>query len=561
MAPVTCAGTAGRPLLLAAVLLASLLPTALAARHQMLRSLKQAETGPVTRNYDLVLTYITAAPDGIARQVIAVNGKFPSPPIEMVEGDRLIARVVNNLNTTTSIHWHGFTHRDGTCNMDGVPGITQLLIQPGETKVYNFTSDLAGSYWYHAHNSVQYVNGLRGPLIVHERNAKPIRDDLTLMLGDWYHRQSQDLLVNQFLVPESEGAEPVPDSALFNGIGQLGCRNALSSGNPAFSKNPDCKYARLVAQRGGTCDSPTIRLRLINSAAFAAFNITVDGHRMRIIAADATPIEPVNVGHIRINPGQRYDALLCRTDGGYGEGAFWIRGWMDQDVFDSPGKHVQVLGILQYTKNPDIIPTTTYNYQGYGLGGRYTEQGFQLDPNSLSTALPGALPAPRPTVNITTDIIFRPEPSGPLAGVTLGTFDNVPWALMPANMNETVLQRLERGDPNPFPAGAPHRYFNLTDVVMLVLNNEDDGQHPIHLHGGRFYVLAQGKPDAGKFDPATDKLNFVNPLLRDTATIAATSWMAILFRADNPGVWLFHCHIDWHMSGGLAEAFVFGLRP
>jgi hypothetical protein len=79
--------------------------------------------------------------------------------------------------------------------------------------------------------------------------------------------------------------------------------------------------------------------------------------------------------------------------------------------------------------------------------------------------------------------------------------------------------------------------------------------HPIHLHGHDFYVLGQG---AGTFDinSTPNTLKYVNPPRRDTAILPGGGWLALAFPTDNPGAWLMHCHIAWHVSDGLAVQFL-----
>lgn len=90
----------------------------------------------VTYNWDI--TWVTASPDGFARPVIGVNGKWPSPTIEVDLHDRLVVNVYNKLgNESTSLHWHGLPQRD-TAFMDGSTGITQCPIPPGERFTYDF---------------------------------------------------------------------------------------------------------------------------------------------------------------------------------------------------------------------------------------------------------------------------------------------------------------------------------------------------------------------------------------------------------------------------------------
>lgn len=79
--------------------------------------------------------------------------------------------------------------------------------------------------------------------------------------------------------------------------------------------------------------------------------------------------------------------------------------------------------------------------------------------------------------------------------------------------------------------------------------------HPIHLHGHDFYVLGRG---SGLFNTTTSPstLTWDNPPRRDTALLPGGGWLAIAFPTDNPGAWLMHCHIAWHVSDGLAVQFL-----
>ena len=96
------------------------------------------------------------------------------------------------------------------------------------------------------------------------------------------------------------------------------------------------------------------------------------------------------------------------------------------------------------------------------------------------------------------------------------------------------------------------------DVVEIQLNNLDTGKHPFHLHGHNFQVLARADDNAGEYDPtnATENQFPSAPVRRDTLLVRPLSYFVVRFRADNPGVWLFHCHIEWHTSSGLIATFI-----
>ena len=94
------------------------------------------------------------------------------------------------------------------------------------------------------------------------------------------------------------------------------------------------------------------------------------------------------------------------------------------------------------------------------------------------------------------------------------------------------------------------------DVVELVLNSLDPGKHPFHLHGHAFQAVVRSDPDAGPYDPNNVTSLPKTPMRRDTLMINPRGHFVIRFKADNPGVWLFHCHIEWHIDSGLVATII-----
>lgn len=98
--------------------------------------------------------------------------------------------------------------------------------------------------------------------------------------------------------------------------------------------------------------------------------------------------------------------------------------------------------------------------------------------------------------------------------------------------------------------------LNHHDVIEIVLNNGDDGAHPFHLHGHNFQLVHRSEEDAGIFIDGEDVKLPKTPMRRDTVVVKGNGNIVIRFRADNPGVWLFHCHIEWHMDQGLIATMI-----
>lgn len=132
------------------------------------------------RQYDWEITNTTCAPDGISRTCLLVNGQYPGPTIFADWGDIVEVRVKNSLqNNGTGIHWHGIRQLN-TNSQDGANGLTECPLTPGDTKTYRWQATQVslpvtwwsviligvqhGSSWYHSHYTVQYGDGIVGPI-------------------------------------------------------------------------------------------------------------------------------------------------------------------------------------------------------------------------------------------------------------------------------------------------------------------------------------------------------------------------------------------------------------
>jgi len=152
---------------------------------------KSDATGPL-REFRLVAGQgeVEVAPGKIYRNWM-YNGQFPGPEIRVKEGERLRITVENQLPEETTVHWHGVPVPNA---MDGVPGLTQKPIAPGERFVYEFEATPAGSYIYHSHVGLQIDRGLIGPLVIEEATPHVTYDrDYALVLDDYLPGDPQPL--------------------------------------------------------------------------------------------------------------------------------------------------------------------------------------------------------------------------------------------------------------------------------------------------------------------------------------------------------------------------------
>jgi FtsP/CotA-like multicopper oxidase with cupredoxin domain len=145
-----------------------------------------------------------------------------------------------------------------------------------------------------------------------------------------------------------------------------------------------------------------------------------------------------------------------------------------------------------------------------------------------------------------------------------GSINHTTWAVSERFTPLLALERLTwPADPEPF---IPET--DGAEWIDIVLNNFDDRGHPFHLHGHDFYVLASHAPSrVGSYDlfnpfdnqpPVGGPLNLLNPLKKDTVYVPSMGYVVLRFRANNPGLWLLHCHVLWHQSVGMGMAFQIG---
>ncbi|EPQ53867.1 ferroxidase [Gloeophyllum trabeum ATCC 11539] len=492
------------------------------------------------------ITYVyNAIPDGLAeRRVIGVNGSWPPPPIEVSTNDTILLHALNSLDEVATLHHHGMFFNASTW-MDGALGVSQCGIPPGASFDYVVPingSGQWGTYWVHAHAKGQYVDGLRAPVVIHPpTEVYDYDDEYTIVLGDWYHDE-QKVLLKQFIsIANPGGAEPVPDSALVyythNGqyMGPIPGTTPSSwvTSNVGYNEN-----ATIPFERG-----KKYRLRIVNTSAFAGFYFWIDGHEMQIIEADGVDTQPQPVDMLNLAVAQRYSVLVYARNDSDSDAKNWaVHANMDTVMFDT----------VPDTLNPNVTSSISYTTPPASLA-----EITQLDPvdeyvdvNDTALVPVQAVPQLPPAAKtIELEVSFDTMQDGTNhAMFNLQTY-NTP--LVPAVFSELTLGE------NATVAGAygPLSFVvDHLDVFDIVLKNGDAGKHPFHLHGHQFQLVGRATDytsDNATLNPPLDE-GQANPMRRDTVMVPSMGSATMRVVADNPGVWFFHCHIEWHLEVGLA---------
>ena len=148
-----------------------------------------------------------------------MNGSYPGPLIEACWGDDITVHVTNHVKTNgTTIHWHGMRQLH-TNEADGVNGVTQCPIATGSTYTYNFKAMQYGHSWYHSHYSLQYPDGVAGPMVIHGPTSGNWNEALDpILISDWNH-DSAFAAFQVELDASPPFFAPSSDSVVLNGIG------------------------------------------------------------------------------------------------------------------------------------------------------------------------------------------------------------------------------------------------------------------------------------------------------------------------------------------------------
>ncbi|KAI9359651.1 laccase [Zopfochytrium polystomum] len=463
------------------------------------------DTG-VTRTYYLALNNVTMAPDGVSRWVTAFNNSIPGPTITADWGDTVVVYVTNNLaNNGTALHWHGL-RQNYTAASDGVPGVTQCAIAPGDTFKYTWRATQYGTTWYHSHFSLQYGNGAFGAIVINGPATTNYDVDLgPLLIHDWAHEDSF------YLFSINTGAPPGAENGLINGT------NKYNSAGSYFSTT--------------VTSGNTYRLRVVNSGVYAHMKFMIDNHSFQVIAADLVPIVPYNTTVLDVALGQRYDIVFTANQTASN---YWIRAIPQLSCTNNKNQN-GIKGILRYSTASNLTadPTTT----AYTYTDNCGDQTMSLTPKLTKT-----ISASSATASGSVPVTFSQQ-----KWYINGKTQVIDWA----NPSLGMVEAQNTSYPSAF--NVISLSGTSSDWAYFVITASNAVDHPMHIHGHDWWVLARGTGTfTGKF---TDYLTTAVPR-RDVVVLPASGYLAVAFPLDNPGTWLMHCHIAFHASEGLSLQFV-----
>jgi len=248
-----------------------------------------------------------AGPDFIAW---TYNGRVPGPEVRVKEGEIIRVVLENFLPEGTTIHWHGIPIVNA---MDGVPGVTQEVVKPGERFVYEFEARPAGTYLYHSHARYQLDQGLYGPLIIEPSRPEESYDrEFSLVLEDWVMKDGGGVAPARRRPPMGRGMM----GGMMNGRMGADFRGGplLEPVYDGYAVNGRLypAVAPLEVKKGDR-----VKLRLMNASSATIYYLQLAGHAFVITHTDGRPIRPIETDVLRIGMGERYDVMFTANNPGY----------------------------------------------------------------------------------------------------------------------------------------------------------------------------------------------------------------------------------------------------
>ena len=422
---------------------------------QSITSLQAPLTAEHVKQFTLVAQTSMISLGSSKIPVWAFNGMAPGPALHVQQGDLVEVHVVNHLSFGITVHWHGINLANSA---DGVAGVTQDAIKPGQTYDYRFVPPDAGTYWYHAHQFAyeETAGGLFGTLIVDPKTPTIHADvDTTIALHEWNGADDQTL----------------------------------------FSMDDATKVLNKTASPG-----QWVRLRLVetsNTDSSAPHLVTLIGAPFKVISMDGHDLNGpgwLNETPIPIGTAQRYDLFFQMPAHG----------------------SVALVAADEKNNNKQFLPAPAVVF-GHGT-----------------------VPAKLPPVNKWFDLTTYGQPTS--TAITMQSHFDVTSNIVLNNQMGTSLGRsgmVYTMNGKVFP-DTGMIMVSEGQLVKIHLENQSDLYHPIHLHGHTFTVLdSNGKALTG------------SPVLLDTVLVPPHTSYDIGFVANNPGIWMIHCHNFLHANWGM----------
>ncbi len=541
-------------------------------------SYSQEEESPV-REYTLTIEQQTVNITGKEVMGMTVNGSIPGPTLEFTEGEQAVIHVINKMDVETSIHWHGILLPNF---QDGVPYLTTPPIKPGTTFTYNFPINHSGTYWYHSHTMLQEQSGVFGSIVIQPKEKTLDYDkELVLMLSDWTNEKPKDVMRTLKRGSEWYGIKKGTSTPLNQVIGRgaFGAQLDFWRQRMEGADIADIYYSAFLINGKQLAEYPNfksgekVRLRIINGSASTQFWMTFGGESPLLISADGLDVTPVKRNKTFIAIAETYDFIVTIPQSGKleframaqdGSGtalAYFGNGEIvSAPIVSQPDKiaMMQEMAKMKMKMGAHALKFQPKKDERFEMKEEYGMKmdGMEMDHSKMDHSKmempkdsmkmdhskmdhskmdmnqePMQMEGMEMNSEYTYDYLKSPEKTSypkdtPVTEILLnltGNMNRYIWSMNGVPLSETDNIKIKGNE-----------------VTRITLNNLTMMHHPMHLHGHFFRVINKN----GEYSP-----------LKHTVNVPPMEEVTIEFYGDAYGDWFFHCHVLYHMMGGMARVF------
>lgn len=482
-------------------------------------------------NFEFVVSYITASPLGAPQQVIAVNGKFPGPTINVTTNDWVVVNVRNKLDEDLLLHWSGVQQRRSSWQ-DGLLG-TNCPIPPEWNWTYNFqVKDQIGSFFYFPSLNFQRASGGFGSLIINNRAVIPIpfdtpHGDITILIGDWY-MQNHTALRRTLNSGKDLG---MPDGVIINGKGPYRYNETLV---PA-----GIDHETITVQPG-----KTYRILVSNVGISTSLNFRIQNHNLLLVETEGSYTVQQNYTSLDIHVGQSYSFLLT-TDQNASSDYYIVAS--ARFVNETVWQRVIGVAVLHYTNSKgkasgplpdppqDQFDKTYSMNQARSIRWNVTASGAR--PNPQGSFRYGS-------INVTEVYVLRNKPPETIDGKRRTTLSGISYSNPSTPIRLADQYKLKGVYHLDFPTrpltGSPRISSSIINgtyrgFMEVILQNNDTKVQTYHMSGYAFFVVGMDYSEWTENSRGT--YNKWDGIARTTAQVYPGAWTAILVSLDNVGVW------------------------
>lgn len=516
----------------------------------------------VDTKFELTLARTQVNFTGTAASVITLNGTVPGPLLRMHEGREVTIALTNRLDEVTAAHWHGLKVPN---NMDGVPGVTFPGIKPGETFQYRFDLRQSGTYWYHSHAILQEPAGFYAPLIIDPQGREPFGYDreYVVMLSEWVDTPPEKVLANLKKVEGyyNDRRQTLPDlyaelkaarspqerEAIWNErVAWARMRMDPTDATDGGSQWRFLVHGQRVEDNWTALFKPgeRIRLRLINASAMNFFDVSIPGLDLTVVQADGQNVRPVKVRELRMGNGETYDVIVKPTE----RKAYTLFAATSGRIGFARGTLAPELGMEGEIPPMGPRPVRSMAEMAGAHGGDHgaapaSQAALTADPHAMHGGMKGMEGMPMGDAKATDSL-----GDGLNDRLAYADLEALTPLRLPAGPAKKIDMRLT-GDMNRYIWSINDKKLSqatffearVGERLEIRLINETMMEHPMHMHGA-FFVVDNGK---GERAP-----------LKHTVIVKPGETITVHTSFDEPGPWVFHCHLFYHAAAGMVQAIV-----